>query len=771
MQVATMGERYQDVYARKCSKYCNIRKYKKIVDGSSPLAVEKDSGSNFERLPALQFAVTLSEAARLLHCPLSPEAILSGLPSDPTLDMGLDIPGLNDTLRKGGLVADKINQSLEEIQSFKGVAIALLALNSGKKACILITENEQGQSEARQVKKDGVTPISWGKLQNAWTGEVLRLGLKAVAKDQSETMGKRWLWQILWKEVPTYKYVWMAALVINIFALTLPLFNLAVYDRVAPNSAINTLWTLAIGVFIILFFDFIMKELRGYLVDTAARRVDVTVSRKIYEHLMGLRMEHRLGTAGSMADILRGFSSVQEFFSSATLVVLIDLPFVILFISMMFVIGGPLGAIPLVAGPLAILIGLLLQGPLSQASKQAVINGQERQGTLVESISNLEMVRAIGAERVMRRRWQDQVNASALSGMKVKMYGQLASHSAMLLQQLASVSLIIGGVYLIAAGELTMGGLIAVNMLGGRAMQPFTQIASLLSRTYHARVAFKQISEFMERPQLRSSEENYLSRKDLGNEIELKDASFSYPAEQPVQTLYPARLSISTGERVAIIGRIGSGKSTLLKLLAGIYGPQDGAALIGGVDTRQIAPAELRSHVGYVGQDVMLFSGSIRDNICLGKPEATDEEILRAARIAGVEQFVSQHPDGYQRVLGERGAGLSSGQRQSVAIAQALLQEPGILLMDEPSSAMDPTTERMLLSQINSYLNTQRCTAVIVTHTPAFLELVDRLIVVDSGRIVMDGPKQVILQRLQQGPSGKQTGNAVDDTDIKRVVS
>ncbi|PVZ68792.1 type I secretion system permease/ATPase [Pelagibaculum spongiae] len=713
------------------------------------------SASESANTAALQFVEIVSEATRLLGRPLSPQAILSSLCSDATLEKGIDVAGVNDSLEKGGLTCDQQPLTFDQAKQYSGVAVCLLTLSGGKKVSVLLASGQQQATEqltqAFLVKDGKLASIAWESIEKFWQGQVLQIGVKSLAKNEKEAVGKKWLRQVLWKELPSYGYVWMAALVINIFALVLPLFNLAVYDRVAPNGAINTLWTLAIGVFIILIFDFVMKEIRSYLVDTAARRVDVKVSRQIYEHLLGLKMEHRMGAAGSIADVLRGFSSVQEFFSSATLIVLIDLPFVVLFITLMFVIGGPLGLVPLVAGPLALLVGLLLQGPLSRASKQAAVNGQDRQGTLVETITNLEMVRAVGAERVMRGRWQDQVHASAISGMKVRMYGQLASHSAALLQQISSVSLIIGGVYLISSGDMTMGALIAVNMLGGRAMQPFTQTAGLLSRSYHARVAFDQISEFMDRPQLRSQDASFLSRKDLGKSFQIKAADFHYPAEQPVPALQPSSLDIKEGERVAIIGKIGSGKSTLLKLLAGIYSPQNGSVQIGGVDSRQILPAELRAHVGYVGQDPMLFSGSLKENICIGQPEASDQAILHASRMAGVEQFVSQHPDGYQRVLGERGAGLSNGQKQAVAIAQALLHQPNILLLDEPTSAMDPTTERQLLHRLRDLIQQKNLTVVLVTHTPALLELVDRLVVMEHGRILLDGEKSEVLARLKGG--------------------
>jgi len=691
----------------------------------------------------------LVEAGSRLGCSLSPGAVQSGLVADPNLNKGLDAQGVNRSLNRSGLAAKAGAMSLDQALAAKRIVIALVKTPNGRLGSVLI-DSRSDKTEFFIANSKGVSPAAESLIRKLnWQKNVLVVS--ELIKRSSVDMNKEgnWLWKTLLKELPNYRYVWLSALVINVFALILPLFNLAVYDRVAPNAAINTLWTLAIGVFIALIFDFLMKEARSYLVDTAARRIDVSVSERIYEHLLGLSMEHRVGAAGNTADVLRGFSSVQEFFSSASLVVLIDLPFVLLFVGLMFAIGGPLGAVPLVFGPIAILIAIILQGPLSRASKEAIINGQDRQGTLVESISNLETVRAIGAERVMRGRWQDQVNASVISGMKVKMIGQFATHSAGFLQQLASVSLIVGGVYLIASGELTMGALIAVNMLGGRAMQPFTQVASLLTRTYHARTAFSQLNDFLEKPQLRSAEKEQLTRRNLGNQIELKNMSFSYPAEQPVTNIQPCNVVMAAGERVGVIGRIGSGKTTLLKLIAGVYGPSNGAVQVGGIDTRQLPPSQLRSHVGYVGQTPMLFSGSLRENLCLGMPEATDEQIIKACRLAGVEQFVSQHPDGYQQQLGERGQGLSSGQCQSVAIAQALLQEPKILLMDEPSSAMDPSTETSLIQNLETYLNQQECSLVVISHTPALLELVDRLLVVDNGKIVVDGPKDQVLAALR----------------------
>ncbi|MCA3268588.1 MAG: type I secretion system permease/ATPase [Azospirillum sp.] len=583
-----------------------------------------------------------------------------------------------------------------------------------------------------------------------------RAGAEDIAEQAAPPRGKRWFWQALFLAWPTYIYVVLGSVVINLLATVAPMYSMNVYDRVVPNGAIETLFVLSTGVLLVYAFDFAMRMLRGYFVDHAGKNVDALLASRIFDQVIRIRMESRPPTAGGFANNLREFETLREFFSSATVNTLVDLPFTLLFLALIWWIGGWLVLTPLVAIPVVMLVGLAIQIPLDRVVKQAMALGALRHGVLVETISALETIKAVGAGDRMQQRWEASVGASAEAAVKSRTWSSLAINFSMLAQNLTTMAMIVHGVYLFVEMQLSTGALIACTMLAGRAMAPVGQIAALLTRLKQSQASLQTLDQIMKLPQEGDPARRYLSRTGLTGDIEFRNVSFAYPG-QGNEVLRNVSFSIRAGERVGIVGPIGSGKSSILKLILGMYAPKEGQILIGGADIRQLDPDDLRKHIGCVPQDVILFAGSVRENIAVGAPMAEDSDVLEAAQLAGVDEFVRQHPDGYNWPVGERGERLSGGQRQAIALSRALLLKPRVLAMDEPTSAMDQGSEQAMKIRLEEVLDAR--TLVLIAHRPSLLTLVNRLIVVDRGRIIADGPRERVLdalakRRAPQAPGG-----------------
>jgi len=528
----------------------------------------------------------------------------------------------------------------------------------------------------------------------------------------------------------------------------MPLFIMNVYDRVVPNDTTETLWALAVGVMIVLCFDFVMRMLRSYLIDIAGKRIDIVVSAKLFEKALGIRMEARPASVGSFASNVHEFEAFRDFITSATITGLVDLPFVLLFIGIIFWIGGWLGAVPMLAVPAIILIGLLLQRSLREIVLLTFRYAAQKQGLLVESLSAVETIKSFSGEGTLQRQWEQLVGTLARLGLKARTLSSAIVSVSATLQQMTTVAVVVFGVYLIAERELTVGALVACTLLTSRALAPLGQVAGLLTRYHQSVSALSTLQNIMQLPVERPESKSYVHRPTIHGEIEFRDVSFSYPGQQ-TRALDKVSFRIKPGERVGIIGRIGSGKSTIEKLILGLYQPTDGSVLIDGIDINQIDPATLRRNIGYVPQDVVLFYGSVKENIIFPAPYAGDAAMLRAAEIAGVTEFVHPSAQGFDLHVGERGEGLSGGQAQTVAIARALLLDPPMLVMDEPTNSLDNRSEENFKSKVDGVLNGK--TLLLVTHRASLLTLVPRLIVVDGGRIVADGPKEQVLQALAGG--------------------
>lgn len=557
-----------------------------------------------------------------------------------------------------------------------------------------------------------------------------------------------WFWSVILRSRGIYGEVLLASLLINVFALVSPLFVMNVYDRVVPNHAIDTLWVLAVGVLIVYLFDTLMKSLRGYFVDVAGKRADIILSSRTFARVLDIQMSQRPPRVGSFANNLQEFDGFREFFTSTTLIAVIDLPFVLLFVLLIYGIGGVLAVVPLVAIPLVIVAGLVVQRPLQAVINKTFTESARKHAMLIESLTALDAIKGARAESAMQRRWEEYNARIAKLALRSRLLSLNAVNIAQVIQQLGTVAVVILGVYEIIDGNLSVGGLIACTILTGRALAPMSQVASIFTRYHHSVAAFGAINRVMSLPVERPTGHKFLHRPGLDGAFEFRDVTFTYPGAQ-VPALRNISFRMSAGERVAIIGRMGSGKSTLHRLMMKFYQPQEGSILVAGTDMGQIDPTDLRRNIAYVPQDVMLFNGSIRDNIVLGNPQADDPQVLRAAEISGILPFINEHPAGFDFEVGERGQNLSGGQRQAIAISRALLGDSRVVLLDEPTNAMDNTAENHFKQQLAALLDDK--TLVLVTHKTSMLSLVDRLIVLNDGQIVADGPRDEVLKALAGG--------------------
>jgi ATP-binding cassette subfamily C protein LapB len=559
-----------------------------------------------------------------------------------------------------------------------------------------------------------------------------------------------WFWSVVKVHWRSYGHIALAAFLTNMLALATPLFTMSVYDRVVPNGAIPSLIALSIGMGLAIAFDFLFRMVRSRMIDVTGKTVDVVLAANIFEHVMAVKMAQRPSSVGIIANQLRDFDSAREFFTSGSVVSATDLMFAVLFIGVLFIIAGPLAWIPLIMLPIMIVIGFVLQRPLDRAMKRLQAESAARHGVLVESLSGLETVRATGAEARMQTAWERSVAATARSGEDVHFWASLSLTSANVAQQITSLSLLVIGVFLILDGKLTVGALVAANMLAGRVLAPIAGIASVITRGTQTLSSLKSIDRIMSLERERSPERAYVSRKIEEGRIAFENVSFAYP-NAPGNALEKVSFKIEGGERVGIIGRVGSGKTTVGRLLLGFYEAKEGRILIDGVDSRQYDPADLRTGIGFAMQDTDLFFGKLRDNIALGKPEATDEEVLAAARLSGVESFIAGHPMGYDMPISEGGRSLSGGQKQAIGLARVLIRKPRVLFLDEPTAHFDIRSEAEFLERLKA-IRDQRMTIIISTHRLSLLNMVDRLLLFDNGRLVADGPRDKVLAILQGKP-------------------
>ncbi|NNF98690.1 MAG: type I secretion system permease/ATPase [Desulfobacteraceae bacterium] len=689
--------------------------------------------------------ICLSILMRISGHPVSTEAIKSGLP------IGKEPPSVGTCIRaaeRAGMSAKAVYR--KGLHKISPLTLPCILLLENSNACVLTRVTRREAEVIFPENENTRSRVAVADLEKEYTNNAvfarLRGRLDKRASELKLLNAKRWFWGNILRFFPIYTHVILASVVVNMLAIASPLFVMNVYDRVVPNNALDTLWILAVGVMIAYGFDFLLKNLRGYFVDVAGKNADVLIASKLMQQVMGMQTEHKPESTGSLANNLREFESLRDFFSSSTLLSIVDMPFLFIFILIIYFIGGPLCIIPIIAVPLVILVGLVMQYPFQRFIEDGFKESTQKNALLVEIINGLETIKSSLAEGPMQRRWEKIIGMSAVSSSRAKALANFSITFTQFVTQLVSVGIIIFGVYRISLGELTMGGLIACNILLGRAMAPLGAVAAVLTRFQQSRMALKSLDLLMQIPNERPDGKEFIRHENLESTITFSQVTFQYPNAETL-ALNNITSHIGQGEKVGIIGRVGSGKSTIGRLCQGLYHPQQGAAKVGGVDIRQLDIADLRRKIGYVAQDNYLFYGSIKDNITLGLPYADDRSILDAAVTAGVMDFLRLNPAGFGLQVGERGMNLSGGQRQAITIARALLQDPDILILDEPTSSMDNSTENLFRQRLQEKIKDK--TLVLITHRFSMLSLVDRLIVMDGGRILVDGPKGKVLVELK----------------------
>ncbi|WP_240481837.1 type I secretion system permease/ATPase [Dechloromonas denitrificans] len=694
----------------------------------------------------------LVELTRIHGRPSTRAALTAGLP----LENGSLTPSLfARAASRAGLSAKLVRRPLERVDPALLPAVLLL---DGEEACVLLGWDEAGENARLLFPETGQGSVllSRTSLAGRYAGIAIFARPHFRFDKRTPQVGdiklRHWFWGALAEQWPVYRDVLGAALLINVMALAMPLFSMNVYDRVIPNRAMETLWVLALGVVLLIGVDMTLRLLRGHFIDLASARIDMQLSAKIMERVLGVRMESRPAAVGAFSSNLRSFETVRDFITSASVTAFIDLPFALIFVFVIAIISWQL-IIPVVLALVFVVIyAYILQHKMHALSETTYRAGALRNATLIESLSALETIKTQGAESVMQSKWEKSVAFVSRVNNQMRFLSAAATNGAMEVQQLVNIVVIIVGVYLVGDGKLSMGGLIACTMLTSRAVAPLGQMVGLLMQYHNAKVSLASLETIMTNPVERPADASFVHRPELKGNIEFRDVQFSYPGSA-IAALKGLNCRIAEGEKVVVIGRIGSGKTTLQKLLLGLYQPTGGAVTVDGVDVRQLDPADLRRNIGYVSQDTTLFYGTLRDNIAIGAPYADDAAVMAAAEAAGLTDFVNRHPDGFDMMIGERGDSLSGGQRQGVAIARAFLMDPPILLLDEPTSSMDFSSEQQFKERLK--IAGAHKTVLIVTHRNSLLDLATRVIVVDDGRVVADGPRDQVIQALQSGRIGR----------------
>ena len=691
---------------------------------------------------------------------ITKNALTAGLPATGRLTAAL----FDRAARRAGLDAEAVRRNIEDIPSLVLPAVLVMRDNSAR---ILVGLDGNTKSATLINPSDNASrrSIPFAALAADYSGYAFLVRPSPAADPRAVAAGDlpklHWFWSVVSQFWANYSHVAIAAFIINIIALASPLFTMSVYDRVIPNGALPSLIALAIGMGIAITFDFIMRTVRSRIIDMTGKKIDVVLASNIFEHVLSLKMANRPTSVGILANQMRDFDSVREFFTSGTVVSITDLLFAILFIAILFVIAGPLAWIPLIMLPIMIAVGLILQKPLDRAIRQMQAESSARHGILVESLSGVEAVRAVGAEARMQTTWERSVAATARSSEDVHYWSSLALTTSNTAQQITTLLMVLVGVYLVLDGKLSTGALIASTMLASRVLGPISGIAAVITRATQTFTSLKAIDRIMNLERERPLERSYVARKIEQGRITFENVTFKYP-NAPDNALDKVSFSIAPGERVGIIGRVGSGKTTIGRLLVGFYEPQEGRILIDGVDSRQYDPADLRAGTGFVLQDTDLFFGKLRDNIALGTPAATDAEVLDAARLSGVESFIAGHPLGYDMPIAEGGRSLSGGQKQAIGLARVLIRKPKILFLDEPTAHFDIRSEQEFLERLKT-ISGGDMTILVSTHRMSLLSLVTRLLVFDRGRLIADGPRDEVVAKLRANANRPHaSGPAVD---------
>ena len=702
---------------------------------------------------------------RILGAPVSEAALSAEVVRDRKLN--INFQSLGEVLRSHGFENTLSKRDLQDIPS---LAVPLVLMLHNEEAAVVVRIEGVGRNRIYFLRQiDGLEQqLSHDELVSLYLGYCWFIKPKVTADNRSDLpeyhLPKSWFWKVIWRFKGYYYQVILATFIINFLALVSSLYVMNVYDRVIPNQAYETLWVLSIGVMLAILFEFLAKMIRGHLTDIAGKKADLIISSAIFRRMMALRLADRPASAGSYANNLREFESVREFMTSASLLVLVDLPFLLLFITVIFIVGGKLAIVPAIIIPIVIIVGFIVQRPLSRYINESMKESSQRQGLAVEALEGIETLKTNNATGWAQQRWDTYTAKTSASSIKVKDTANFMINFSVAMQQLNTVFLVLFGTYLIhnenTAERITMGALIAAVILSGRALSPLAQVAGLATRFQQAKLALEGLNNIIERPIERVPERKYISPSNIQGNITFENTCFQYQ-EDGKPAVSNLNLQIRAGEKIGILGRIGSGKSTMLKLASGLYDGSTGNVMLDNIDMRQIDPNFLRSQILLLGQSPRLFLGTLRENMDLARSDgySSDQELLEALQRFGLDKIIRSHPKGLDMPLGEDGLGLSGGQKQIIALARMTLRNPRIVLLDEPTTGLDQATERISLQAISQWA--QDKTLIVVTHRPQVLQIVNRIIVMDEGKVVMDGPRDLVLQRLMQNERG---------TDVKRNI-
>lgn len=673
---------------------------------------------------------------------LDKQSIFSALPVD--AHQGVTPALFPRVAARAGFKASFSKAGLEQLESHIGPLIVLL---EGNQVGVLFSNPDATSNEYFVLDVESeLRPTTREVISRQYTGYAFTLvnvnarqEMGSAADMDIEENRRRWFWRTLWRYRGYYLQILPASLLVNLFALSMPFFVMIVYDKVVPNHAVETLWVLAIGVTLVYLFDLMIRLVRGALLERAGREMDFELAGVLFEQVLSLSLRSIPTSSGVLANRVKAYETLREFFVSAAMLALADLPFSLLMIGVIFFLAGPIGWLLLLAVVVGLAINVALQVPLYKSVKNATVSGIERHTLIGESLASLESVKANNAEGYLMQRMNKLLVGSAMSGVKSHWYALVGNTATTSLINLTSVAVIVVGVYQVSAGALSMGGLIATVMLTSRCMAPLAMVSGLMTRLQQTMQSLESLTDVMQMETEVDHRREYVSSESFKANFRLDKTVLSYPGF-PTPALAVKKLEIKSSETVALLGRIGCGKSTLLKVMAGLLPPTSGALLINGIDVTQYHPAALRQQIGYVPQEVALFNGTLRDNIKLGDAQITDQKIIQAAANVGLDDYINSHPQGLNAEVGERGALLSGGQRCAVALARCLARNFPVLLLDEPTSNLDPQTEKTVINTLHQLKLGGQVSLVIATHKKGVLQLADRAIVMEKGQIVADGP-------------------------------
>lgn len=694
---------------------------------------------------------------RLHNRPFSADALVADLP----VEEGRTTPRLfshesqksksafSRAALRGGFNSKLVQYKLADISSL--LLPVILNLRDDN-ACILIelSENKKYAKVILPDYEDGSANwIKYEDLEAEYIGYAFLLkpieNHENVQKRVLKHEKKHWFWGTLKYSRTIYSDVLVASFLINLFALASPLFTMNVYDRVVPNNAIDTMWVLATGVFVVYTFDMLLKFMRSYFLENAAKKSDIIMSSIIYEKVLNLKMSEKPKSVGSFASNLKDFDSIRGFFASTTIAAMVDLPFTLVFLFVIYIIADWLVYLPIASALIIVLYSFILERPLRRSVESTYEASAYKNSILIETLTALETIKSMGITGSFQWKWEEATGDIASKSLKSRIITNSITTFVNYMVSINTVALVVAGVYSINDKSLSMGGLIAVVMMGSRALAPLGQVASLVANFQQTKTAYNAIDDIMNLPTEREVGKKFVTRPLFKGKIEFKNVSFVYPGTENA-VLNNVSFVIEPGESVGIIGTNGSGKSTIEKLIIGLYSPTEGSILIDDIDISQIDPADLRRNISYIPQDVVLFQGTLKQNIVSKKPDATDEQILKAAEISGVGNFINTNPLGFDMNVGERGEFLSGGQRQAIGVARALIEVSPILLFDEPSNAMDSVNENTLIHTMENLKKNN--TLILISHKNTLLSLVDRLILIDNGAKALDGTKESVIKQL-----------------------